>query len=196
MGKQGAGTQIDAHTGEEGAEAGCPRRGPRGSLGQGLEDCVHLLCHSCQSKFKLVLGKGRGRVVTGSTDLCSVRQGGFGEGELGRSLGRRGIPPGEGWRLGSRRRGTVTLERTRPGRWSRTCSRVAAMSISFTPGGWRGHGAAQGVSRGGEGPESLEHPGLGGLEDWAKPGGVTTCPPSAPLSLHAAKSNRGPGHRC
>lgn len=26
-----------------------------------------------------------------------------------------------------------SLERTRPGRWSRTCSRVAAMSISFTP---------------------------------------------------------------
>lgn len=56
----------------------------------------------------------------------------------------------------------VTLERTRPGRWSRTCSSVAAMSISFTPE-CGGHGAAQGVSREGQDPESW---GIPGQEAW------------------------------
>lgn len=41
---------------------------------------------------------------------------------------------GKGYQLGIVREATVTLERTRPGLWSRMCSRVAAMSISFTPG--------------------------------------------------------------
>jgi hypothetical protein len=53
----------------------------------------------------------------------------------------------------------VTLERTRPGRWSRTCSRVAAMSISFTPGDGVGHRLLRGVPRG-QDSESL------GIQAW------------------------------
>lgn len=115
-------------------------------------------------------------MVTERPDLCSALKVGsfrWGCGALGRSPGRRGVlleegqrqvgevgsccfPWGgqevgdrEGWQLGLGQEGKVTLERTRPGRWSRTCSRVAAMSISFTPGDGGGDGTAQGVSRGG-----------------------------------------------
>lgn len=107
-------------------------------------------------------GKGSGRTVT--VGLASVPAPGgplgrgagkvawLGEGHSWRrSRGRRERQvaasfPGEGWHRGLGQGGAVTLERTRPGRWSRTCSRVAAMSISFTPGD-RVHRAAQGVFR-------------------------------------------------
>lgn len=139
---------------------------PGGSLGQGLEDGIHLLRHSCQGKFKLVLGREGKRTVMGRPGFCSGPNGnclwGRGAGDAtgkreksfwGRYRGRQERQaaagfPGQGWHQGLGQRGTVTLERTRPGRWSRTCSRVAAMSISFTPGGRR-HGAAQWMSRGG-----------------------------------------------
>ena len=124
----------------------------------------------------------------GLTSALPSRWGAFGGGRaLGRSPGRKGVlleeaqkqvgevgsccfPWGgqevgarEGWELGLGQEGMVTLERTRPGRWSRTCSRVAAMSISFTPGDGGGDGAAQGVSRG-QDPENLRPPG--GEEPW------------------------------
>lgn len=37
-----------------------PTGGPAGSLGQGLENGIHLFRHSCQGKFKLVLGRAVG----------------------------------------------------------------------------------------------------------------------------------------
>lgn len=119
----------------------------------------------------------------GRTHLCSSPVGTFEKGGWGGHLGEGGVFLGEvqrqvgetargflgeGWHQGLGQGGTVTLERTRPGRWSRTCSRVAAMSISFTPGD-KGHRAAQGVSRGGSDPGGPGCPGVGGLH-WAKPG--------------------------
>lgn len=139
------------------------RGAPGLSLGQGLEDGVHLLRDSCQGKFKLVLGKAVGGGSWGGL-ASAPAPGGLLEGEAGEvawerresSWGRyrdrweswaaAGFP-GEGWQLGSGQGGTVTLERTRPGRWSRTCSRVAAMSISFTPGGAGGTGLLRSVQR-------------------------------------------------
>lgn len=44
---------------QEEQRPGCPG----GSLGQGLEDGIHLLCHGCQRKLKLVLCKASGRRV-------------------------------------------------------------------------------------------------------------------------------------
>lgn len=43
-------------------------RQPQASLGQRLEDGVHLLCHGCQGEFELVLGEDHG-AVTGRPDL-------------------------------------------------------------------------------------------------------------------------------
>lgn len=66
---------------------GCPWV-PGVSLGQGLEDGIHLLCHSCQGKFKLVLGKGSGR-KEGHREAWPLllSQGAFGSGSWGGHLG-------------------------------------------------------------------------------------------------------------
>ena len=50
-----------------------------GSLGQGLEDGIHLFCHSCQGKFKLVLG-GQWEEGQGRPGLCSSPTGAFRKG--------------------------------------------------------------------------------------------------------------------
>lgn len=50
----------------------CPLRCPGGSLGQGLENGIHLLRHGCQRKLKLVLCKARGRRVSGNLASASA----------------------------------------------------------------------------------------------------------------------------
>lgn len=45
---------------------------PGGSLGQGLEDGIHLLRHGCQRKLKLVLCKDSGRRVRGNLASASA----------------------------------------------------------------------------------------------------------------------------
>lgn len=55
------------------------QRAARGSLGQGLEDGVHLFRHSCQGKFKLVLG-GQREEGQGRPGLCSSPAGAFRKG--------------------------------------------------------------------------------------------------------------------
>lgn len=51
---------------------GCPLRCPGGSLGQGLEDGIHLLRHGRQRKLKLVLCKASGRRVRGNLASASA----------------------------------------------------------------------------------------------------------------------------
>lgn len=83
------------------------------SLRQCLQDGVHFLSHSRQCELKLVLGdqrRGHEGPRQPSPGCCG-------------DSGQDRIPS-----LGS------TLVCTMPGRWSRMCSSVAAMSISFTPG--------------------------------------------------------------
>ena len=78
------------------------RGAPGVSLGQGLEDGIYLLCHSCQGKLKLVLGKGRGQRVMGKPGLCSCPGMGAAWGQpLG---GKEGSPPGGGLEAGRRGR--------------------------------------------------------------------------------------------
>lgn len=81
-----------------------PTQGPRrGSLGQGLQDGIHLLRHSCQGKFKLVLERAVGGQSRQAWPLFQP-QGHIWEGELGRSLGRVGSTPGGGTEAGGRDR--------------------------------------------------------------------------------------------
>ena len=80
---------------------------PRVSLGQGLKDGIHLLRHSCQGKFKLVLGKGRGRRVMGGPGLCSCPGGGGCLGEV--TCRGEGALPGEGYGGRQERPAAATL---------------------------------------------------------------------------------------
>ena len=148
-GTRGASTWKEAHTGGEGADAGLPTEGPQGShWGRALRmaftsSATAVRANSNWSWGRAGVGESQGGLASAPV------LGRFEEVTRGRrasSWGRRGgrqerqaaAPfPGAGRRVVARVRagGLVTLERTRPGRWSRTCSRVAAMSISFTPGG-------------------------------------------------------------
>lgn len=94
------------------------------SLWQCLQDGVHFLSHSRQCELKLVLGEQR----RGHEGPASPAQG------VVCTQGERGSPVWGG-----------TLVCTMPGRWSRMCSSVAAMSISFTPGAEGDKGAKRGV---------------------------------------------------
>lgn len=75
----------------------------RGSLGQGLQDGIHLLRHSCQGKFKLVLERAVGGQSRWAWPLFQP-QGDLWEGELGRSLGWGRGTPGGGPEAGGRGR--------------------------------------------------------------------------------------------
>lgn len=94
---------------------------------------------------------------------------------------------GEGKRLGMGGEAlSVTLERTRPGRWSRTCSRVAAMSISFTPGDRAESGGCRRACPGANKP----HKAWASL---AKLGDATTRSPVGSQTHWVPGSHEGPG---
>lgn len=81
-----------------GAEARRPTEVPGGgSLGQGLKDGIHLLCHGCQRKLKLILCKASGRRVrrnlaseSARGDMAGVEGAGNLEGRRLLGGGRRG----------------------------------------------------------------------------------------------------------
>lgn len=82
---------------QEEQRPGGPLRCPGGSLGQGLKDGIHLLCHGCQRKLKLILCKASGRRVrrnlaseSARGDMAGVEGAGNLEGRRLLGGGRRG----------------------------------------------------------------------------------------------------------
>lgn len=194
---KGGGTQRDAHTGKEGAEAGLPTEGPQGShWGRALRMAFTSSATAVRANSNWSWRRAGERMVMERTDLCSCpvaggedcgEGGAFGQGSQGGHLGEGESSWGR-W-------GQVGEAGCCQSPWVRLAAQVSAgrnshlradkarpLVTNVLQGGsdvnllysWRLE-RAQGLPRG-QDPESLERPGLGGLEDWAEPGGVITGP--------------------